>query len=396
MKTRETKTTVISIIAIAILIAITLPTSAPLESQVVNAQQFSPTVVSTELINFYGMTSSEVQNFVGIIDDQGIPILTIRLNAMNEFQSGTSTGISKSKEVINAANQRGIQVCVDMHTWYTTWDSYFRDSASNSAGYRSQYITYVRNVIDAFAGSNVYAFMVMNEPQARAASNSENQFILDVIGAAKQETSSPVSVRFMAGYSPSTGHYSSQIDQACDFLCRNTYWDPRSPGTTVYGATQAKLQTAINTAHSQGKALWITEFGKTKSNLESQRAYVEAFVSWAKSNGVDAVFCWVCQPESGSGETYNIFNGYSPNPAFYELVNDGAPTPTPSPSPTPRPTPTPQPSPTPTPMPTSTPTPPPAPTPRPSPSPAPTSTPTPLPTPRNNNHLISSTGSVVH
>jgi len=335
-------------ILLTLLLAISIITVSIKTSTVSSQTTSQSTIVSTELINFYGMTTSEVQNFVSTIDNQGIPLLIVRLNAMNEFRSGTSSGISKAKQVIQEANSRGIQVAIDMHTWYTTWDSYFRDSASNSAGYRSQYITYVRNVIDAFAGSNVYAFMVMNEPQARAASNSENQFILDVIGAAKQETSSPVSVRFMAGYSPSTGHYSSQIDQACDFLCRNTYWDPRSPGTTVYGATQAKLQTAINTAHSQGKALWITEFGKTKSNLESQRAYVEAFVSWAKSNGVDAVFCWVCQPESGSGETYNIFNGYSPNPAFYELVNDGAPlpTPTPTPQPTTNHTPTPQPTPT--------------------------------------------------
>ncbi len=110
------------------------------------------------------------------------------------------------------------------------------------------------------------------------------------------------------------------VDVASDFLCRNSYWDPQNPSVTVYGTTQAKMNTAISTAHNQGKEIWFTEFGKSNSNLESQRAYVEAFVSWAKSNNVDAIFCWVCQPESG-GETYNIFNGYTPNPAFYELVN---------------------------------------------------------------------------
>ena len=79
---------------------------------IAQAQEFNTTVVSTELINFYGMTSSEVQNFVGIIDNQGIPLLTVRLNAMNEFRSGTSSGISKAKEVIQTANSRGIEVCV--------------------------------------------------------------------------------------------------------------------------------------------------------------------------------------------------------------------------------------------------------------------------------------------
>ncbi len=162
---------------------------------------------------------------------------------------------------------------------------------------------------------NVNAFMVLNEPQARTASASESNFILSIISAAHSVTSRPVSVRFMAGYSPSTGHYSSAIDQASDFLCRNTYWDARSPSAAVYGCSEAKLLAALSSAHGQGKALWITEFGKSNSNLADQQAYVQAFVAYAKSKGMDEIFCWVSQPES-SGETYNIFSGYTPNPAF--------------------------------------------------------------------------------
>jgi hypothetical protein len=335
MKMIKTKAAV-SITFMATLVVIL---STPQPSTPVYAQSFNPTVVSTELINFYGMSSSEVETFIDIADDQGIPLLIVRLNAMSEFQSGTSSGISKAKQVIQEANSRGIQVAVDLHTWYTTWDNYFDDSASNHDSRRSQYVTYVENVLSGFSDSNVYAFMVINEPQAQTASSGENQFILDVISAAKQATDRPVSVRFMAGYSPSTGHYSSQIDSTSDFLCRNTYWDARNPSQTVYGCTQAKLLNAISTAHNQGKGLWITEFGKTKNNLEEQRSYVAAFVSWAKSAGVDAVFCWVSQPEGGSGESYNIFNGYTPNPAFYELTNDGPPLPIPTPSPSPTPSP---------------------------------------------------------
>ncbi len=196
--------------------------------------------------------------------------------------------------------------------------------------------------------------MVLNEPQARTASTSENNFILNIISAANSVTNKPISVRFMAGYSPSTGHYSPAIDKATDFLCRNTYWDARNPTGSVYGCTEAKLLTALSTAHSQSKQLWITEFGKSNSNLAEQQAYVKAFVAYAKSKGMDQIFCWVSQPES-SGETYNIFNGYKPNPAFYELINTGTVNPTPTTSPTP--TPTTSPTPTQTPAPTSTPTP---------------------------------------
>ncbi len=261
-----------------------------------------------------------MQTFVNILSNQGISIFTVRLNSMNEFQSGTSSGITKAKEVIQYANSLGMEVCVDLHTWYTTWDNYFDDKASNYEAYRSQYLTYVSNVLSAFSDTNVYAFMVLNEPQAQTASSSENNFILSVISTAKTVTDAPVSVRFMCGYSPSTGHYSSAIDVASDFLSRNTYWDPRAPTVTVYGSTEAKILNAVDAAHDLGKEIWITEFGKTNSDLDNQASYVRAFVEYAKSNSMDKIFCWVCQPES-SGETYNIFNGYTPNPAFYELVN---------------------------------------------------------------------------
>lgn len=369
------------------------------------------TVVSTELINYYSITTTEIQQFITTLHNQGITTLTVRLNSYNEYSSNSNTGIAKIKAIIPIANAQGISINVDLHTWYTTWDNDFRDSATNAATNRDTYINYIKTTISAFNGYNVKAFMVLNEPQARTASTSENNFILNIISAAKTVTDKPISVRFMAGYSPSTGHYSSAIDTASDFLCRNSYWDSRSPSTSVYGCTEAKLLTALSTAHNQNKELWITEFGKTNSDLADQQAYVKAFVAYAKTKGMDQIFCWVSQPES-SGETYNIFNGYTPNPAFYELINNAAssPTPTPTAAPTPTATATPTPTPTatstpaptatPTPKPTATPTPIPTATPKPtqtttptptaSPSPTPTSTPTPTATPRPSGNWHSS------
>lgn len=341
------------------------------------------TVVSTELINFYSMSTSQIQSFITTLRNQGITTLTVRINSYNEWSSNSNTAIAKIKAIIPVANAQGISVNVDLHTWYTTWDNSFRDSASNAASNRNTYINYVKTTLSAFNGVNVNAFMVLNEPQARTASSAENNFILNVLSAAHSVTSKPVSVRFMAGYSPSTGHYSATIDQASDFLCRNTYWDPRKPTTSVYGCTEAKLLTALTTAHNQNKQLWITEFGKTNSNLAEQQAYVKAFVAYAKSKGMDQIFCWVSQPSS-SGETYNIFNGLNPNPAFYELVNTAAAS-TPTITPQPTATPTTKPTTTPTSSPTSTPKPTPTATPDPTvnPTPNPTSTPTPTEQPRS-------------
>jgi hypothetical protein len=305
----------------------------------------SGTLVSTELINFYGMTSTETNQIISILHSQGISIVTIRFNAMSEFTSGSSSGISAAKRVISAAHAQGMLVNIDLHTWYTTWDNYFRDSASNRESYRSQYLSYVRNVISQFSDSDVFAWMVLNEPQARTASSSENQFILDIISTARQVTNRPISVRFMGGYSPDTGYYSRSIDDATDFLCRNVYWDPQNPTRSVYGVSQSVMNNMIANANQRGKALWITEFGKSKSDLNAQDSYIRGFVSYAKSAGIDGIYAWVTQNEGGSSETYNLFNGYTPYPAFYELTNSGSaqqtnPTPTPTPTPTQNPTPT--------------------------------------------------------
>jgi hypothetical protein len=331
--------------------------STAIDPTAISAQAATPanTLVSTELINYYSMTNSEIQTFMTTLHNQRITTLTLRINSYNEFTSNSNTAIAKIKTIIPVANAQGISINVDLHTWFTTWDNNFRDSASNAAANRDTYINYVKTTLTALNGYNVNAFMVLNEPQARTASTSENNFILRIISAANSVTNKPISVRFMAGYSPSTGHYSSAIDQANDFLSRNTYWDPRNPTASVYGCTETKLLNALSTAQNQNKQLWITEFGKSNSNLAEQQAYVRAFVAYTKSKGMDQIFCWVSQPES-SGETYNIFNGYNPNPAFYELVNSAVVNPSPSPTPTATTTPAPTQTPTPTPSPTQPPT----------------------------------------
>lgn len=285
------------------------------------------TVTSTELINYAGMTDAQIQQVVGTLKEQGIPEVTLRLNAMNTWSTGapSASEVATTKSFITALKAATITINLDMHTWYTTWDSYFRDSASNSASNRSKYLTYIKNTIQAFNGYDIKTWMVLNEPQARTASSSENQFIRDCVNTAKLYTDKPVSVRFMAGYSASTGHYASDIDNLTDFMCRNSYWDPRKPDTSVYGCTKAKLEALYAKGVQLAKEVWITEFGKSKSNLSEQAAYIKAWVEYAKTKTISKIFAWVSQPLNGSGESYNLFNGFNPNPAFYELKNDVIP-----------------------------------------------------------------------
>ena len=139
------------------------------------------TIVSTEVLNAYSMTATEIRQLMSLFSGQKIPITIFRLNAMNEWSSGNSSGITKAKEFITIAKEYNIDVAIDLHTWYTTWDNSFAGSGSTINSNRTKYISYVQNVITAFSGSNVNAFMVLNEPQARKASAEENQFILDIV-----------------------------------------------------------------------------------------------------------------------------------------------------------------------------------------------------------------------
>ncbi len=279
-------------------------------------------VASTELLSYGNdytdITDSEANTLFSLFRTQGFTEFTMRLPGFSYTSSGaTSTQVSNIKRLMGIADQYNLEVNLDLHTWYTAWDDKFRDSASNAAANRVAYIQYVRNTIPQFESEpNLKAWMVLNEPQARTASASENSFISDVIREAKNLTTRPVSVRFMMGYSPSTGHYATYLDDEVDFLCRNSYWDSRSPSTTVYGATQAKFLAALDRAHSQGKELWITEFGKTSDQV----GYFKENVAYYRSVGVDRVFAWAIQTEGT--ESYNIFNGMTPKAAFYELVSD--------------------------------------------------------------------------
>ncbi len=283
--------------------------------------------VTTELIGAEGITTTQINTFLNLLQTQGATDLIVRILAATDFTDGVpnSSSITAFKNIINRAPSYNMNIYLDSHTWYTTWDNYFEDGVSAHETYRDTYLTYITALINAMDGYDVKGWMVLNEPQATTASTEENNFILEVISTAKALTELPVSVRFMAGYSPSTGHYSSAIDSATDFLCRNSYWDPRSPGTSVYGCTQAKLETLYTTGTSLGKEVWITEFGKVNSNQTEQANYVEAWVTYANTKAIAKIFCWVSQPIGGTSETYNIFNGWTPRPAFYKLVNVTAP-----------------------------------------------------------------------
>lgn len=279
-------------------------------------------VATTELIDFVDMTAGESQTFLDECDAQNMTLVVLRIPSYSDFTDGqlSASYEAKCREIIGQADAMGIDVYLDLHTWYTTWDSYFDSSATNYATHRATYLSYITDALTEMAGDNVAGWFVLNEPQAQYATTSENNFIISCITTAKALTSDPVAVRFMGGYSPATGRYSMAIWQASDFVAINTYWDPGSPATSVYGVTETVMTNTIADATSLTKDMWVTEFGKPYSpSEEAQRAYVERFVTWAGGEDVAVIVGWASDPETA--ESYNLWSGYTPRPAFYELVN---------------------------------------------------------------------------
>jgi hypothetical protein len=260
------------------------------------------------------MTAGQMDTWLNILKTQGIQHFIYRFNAFSEYTAETSQGISTFNTLMAKAKAAGINVSVDLHTWYTTWNN----ALGNSPTAQSHYLSYIKNVLGSI-DPGYKAAMVLNEPAAATATPAQNDFIISCISTAKGITNKPIGVRFMGGYSPTTGHYSPDIDAVCDIICRNTYFDPRT-GKEKYGSNNDNLTAAIDSAKNQGKPFWFTEFGYPKDDLAAQASYISAFLPWASSKGASESFAWVAQP-TVSGETYNLFNGLTPNPAFYMLTS---------------------------------------------------------------------------
>lgn len=302
-------------------------------------------IASTELINWYNMTSDEIDLWLGLLVEQKISIFIMRINSYSEAREGYNSDIAISRIItrwLPKTESLGIKVVVDFHTWnkssntsYMTWDTAFDEQVADHITMRQRFISYIVNAIVQLGNTSVYAFNIMNEPQFHYGSPSDNQFLIDLAVAAKQVTSKPIGMRFMGGASPWDNgspslsphpypypHYDPAISEHIDLFCINSYIDCRNtPPTEKHNCSYEDVLFTVQAAHDSGKAVWITEFGLVKNNLESQREYVEAWVNWAKLNNIDAVYCWASQPDQ-VGEDFNIFDGYAPNPAFYELVNE--------------------------------------------------------------------------
>lgn len=296
------------------------------------------TYVGTELIDWVSFSVEQMNRYLNLVKARNMNLIIARINAFSDWRSNSNSIINKIDQFIPIANAMGIDVSVDFHTWWSTWDNYFDDQKhlgnTNPVQNRVTYINYIKDSLNKMRYMNVHSFQLINEPQYQTASASEGQFLIDLLLAGKEITYKPLSLRFMGGASPygeDGQHYPRRIAELSDYYCINSYIDcRRNPPSGKHGCTASDVMNTVNQAHADGKELWVTEFGCYKDNTATQATYVEAWIDWAKRQDIDKVFCWVSKPVGGSGERFNLFNGWTPNPAWYKLNN---PEPEPIPEP---------------------------------------------------------------
>lgn len=290
--------------------------------------EYNSTVVSTEIVNWMNMNSGEMDTFISYMVAQNMTEVTLRWDVLREgdWKDGTANSgwVTTCESYITKFNNSDIEVNIDLHTWYTTWSTYWVDDASNSAYWRGVYIDFIEDIMAEFTDEQVKAWMVFNEiTEFSHTSESEDAFIVEAVETAQGLTANPVGIRFGGGYSPwsSPAYYGASVGSVVDFMAINSYWDPDDPETTIWGCSETDIQNTITEAESAGKEVWITEFGASNSNENEQADYINDWVIYANDNNITRIYGWVSQPENGGGLTYNLWDGYTPRPAWYQLAN---------------------------------------------------------------------------
>lgn len=348
-------------------------------------------------------SNSLLQSDFARFQQDGIHHLSIRVmwsTMMPTNSSLSQNALYNIKRVLNWSQTYDIKVDLALWTQFgsslglPSWvgRSYFSLFTEPNKGY---YLAYIQSVVNELKNcSAIETWDVLNEPYYNSTSqkNSAEAFIADSALAVKAvDPTRPVLVRFPLGVTPASGKYNSTIYDAVDIFAITIYLNASNPYDRIYGSNWAYYEKTLSDCKALGKQFWVIEFGSPNNDTESVQHFYQSNLAKFSHDGVDRAYAWAWQSRNAIAESFNIYNGSSPKPAYSELTITSEPTPTPTIEPTPEPTteptlsPTPEPSASPTPDPSVSPTPEPTstpePTPTPEPSPTPTTTPTPTPEP---------------
>jgi aryl-phospho-beta-D-glucosidase BglC (GH1 family) len=252
----------------------------------------------------------------------------------NPSDSSLSTAIlSNYKRVLETAQKHGIGVNLDFWTHFQDvhWDmpgyitSIF-DIIRNSTA-KQLWLRYVEAVVTELKDySSVESWAILNEPFYSYSSDRTllQQLFADETATIKSvDSSHPVICRFSLSYTPGSGRYDSSIYDIFDAFAITEYLDPTNPSDTKYNARWSYWDKTVSDCKARNKPLWIIECGDDNPDSEHVRLHYELSLQKFQAAGVQKAFSWAWQTRTASAESFNIYDGTAPKPAYYEVTKYG-------------------------------------------------------------------------
>ncbi len=274
--------------------------------------------------------------------NDGIKHISVRMmwSVMEPTHSDNSTNLNPTalgniKRVLTEANKYGIKVNLDFWTQHgstlglPSWVGSYWDIEAISTT-RDHYVRYMQTVVNQLKSyPALESWTVLNEPYFGTASNGQSA------GKAEFQTAFPilynaiksvdpnhiVTCRFTLSYTPGSGSYDASVYDVFDVFAITEYLDPSNPSDTRYNGRWSYWDKTVSDLKAKNKPFWVIEFGDDNTNTEHVRLHYEQSLLKFNATGiVERAYSWAWQTGNAAAEAFNIYNGTSPKPAYYELT----------------------------------------------------------------------------
>jgi hypothetical protein len=252
----------------------------------------------------------------------------------DDYAHLSSSALNNLKRVLQAAINNDIQVNLDFWTQFgyslgkPSWVGDYWDIGA-VADTCNKYVRYMQAVVqEVKTYSCIESYSVLNEPYFGTASNGaacgKTQFqttfpiLYDAIKTL--DPTRKVICRFTLSYTPGSGRYDDSVYGVFDAFAVTIYLDPSNPSDTRYNGRWSYWDQTVADCKALNIPLWVIEFGDDNSDLEHVRLHYELSLQKFQTGGVDRAYCWAWQTRSASAESFNVYDGTNPKPAYYELT----------------------------------------------------------------------------
>ena len=238
--------------------------------------------------------------------------------------------LNNHKRVLAMAQKYGVGVNVDFWTHFQDahWDmpgfitSIF-DIVRNSTA-KQLWLRYVSAIVSELSAySSVESWAILNEPFYSSSSDKplfQQLFAAQVAAIKSVDSTRPVVCRFTLSYTPGSGRFDASVYDLFDAFAVTEYLDPSNPSDTKYNGRWSYWDKTVSDCKARNKPLWVIEFGDDETDAEHVRLHYEQSLERFQTAGVEKAYAWAWQTRSASAESFNIYDGTNPKPAYNELI----------------------------------------------------------------------------